>query len=492
MTHMTSPVVAPGVAPAAAPPAGTIRTPNARLRTSREERGWSQERLATELRRFAVAHEGREAGVTGNMICKWEKGDKKPSLRYQRLLRALFNRSSVELGFVDDAASMASMANMASGGMSAPSSGTSHVMDAGTIPGADGGAELVLRAAGAADGSPIPVERRGFLRLVAAAGGVAVVPATTTGEPWERLSSALRQQSPVTPALVDELARRTAGLYGLEERVPARSLMNRVTTHLDALSQLLESGARSPVRRELASTAGETAALAGWLAFDMNDMPTALSYYRVAVEAAREADDDGLWACVLGYESYQPGLVGRHDQACALLVEAQRRAARGGTVMTRAWLAAREAEEQAARGDGRAALAALDRAQDAFDRATPDDRVWTAFFDRGRLDGLKVTTFAKLRRPGAATAAAAEALRAAGPSATKKRSLLLSDVAEVHLQRREIDAACQHAADALAIVAQTDFSLGLARVRKLREHLAPWANTQPVRDLDEQIRALAP
>jgi hypothetical protein len=488
MTRMTSPVVAPGVTPAAAVPAGTIRTPNARLRTSREERGWSQERLATELRRFAVAHEGREAGVTGNMICKWEKGDKKPSLRYQRLLRALFNRSSVELGFVDDAANVA---NVQPGGMNPSPSGMSHVMDAGAISGSDVGAELVLRTPGAADGPSIPVERRGFLRLVAAAGGVAVVPATPTGEPWERLSSALRQQSPVTPALVDELARRTAGLYGLEERVPARSLMNRVTTHLDALSQLLESGTRSPVRRGLASTAGETAALAGWLAFDMNDIPTALSYYRVAVEAAREADDDGLWACVLGYESYQPGLAGRHDQACALLVEAQRRAARGGTVMTRAWLAAREAEEQAARGDGRAALAALDRAQDAFDRATPDDRVWTAFFDRGRLDGLKVTTFAKLRRPGAASAAAAEALGAAGPSATKKRSLLLSDVAEVHLQRREIDAACQHAADALAIVAQTDFSLGLARVRKLREHLAPWANTQPVRDLDEQIRALA-
>jgi hypothetical protein len=245
------------------------------------------------------------------------------------------------------------------------------------------------------------------------------------------------------------------------------------------------------VRRELASAAGETAALAGWLAFDMNDTPAALSYYRVAIEAAREADDDGLWACVLGYESYQPGMAGRHDQAISLLVEAQRRAARGGTVMTRAWLAAREAEEQAARGDGRAALAALERAQDAFERGTLDgDRVWTAFFDRGRLDGLKVTTFARLRRPGAAYAAATEALRAAGPSATKKRSLLLSDVAEVHLMRREIDAACQLAADALAIVAQTDFSLGLVRTRKVRELLSPWANTQSVRDLDEQIRAL--
>jgi transcriptional regulator with XRE-family HTH domain len=457
-----------------------------RLRLCREERGWSQERLASELRRFAVVHEGREAGVTGNMICKWEKGDKKPSLRYQRLLRALFRRSSVDLGFVDDANATASV--------NPNSSGISQSVNVTSLSASETGAELVLRTAGAdsSNSSIIPVERRGFLRLVAAAGGVAVVPAVTSGEPWERLSAALRQQTPVTPSLVDELAKHTAGLYGLEERVPARALMARVTSHLDTISQLLESGGRSPVRRGLASAAGETAALAGWLAFDMNDVPASLAYYRVAVEAAREAEDDGLWACVLGYESYQPGMNGRHDQACALLAEAQRRAARGGTVMTRAWLAAREAEEQAARGEGRAALAALDRAQDAFERAEVDgDRVWTQFFDRGRLDGLKVTTYTRLRRPSAAYAAATEALRVAGPGSTKKRSLLLSDVAEVHIQRREIDAACQRTADAIAVVAQTDFSIGMARVRRVRELLSPWGNTQLVRDLDEQIRALA-
>jgi hypothetical protein len=331
--------------------------------------------------------------------------------------------------------------------------------------------------------------------MVAAAGGVAVVPVSAAGTdpaPWEQLSAALRQRNSVTPEVAAELSRCTAGLYGLEERVPARVLMDRVTGHLGALSKLLASTTRSPLRRQLATTAGETAALAGWLAFDMRDGPSAAAYYRVAIEAAREADDNALHACVLGYQSYQPGMAGRHDEACTLLTEAQRLASRGSTVMTRAWLAGREAEEQASRGDGRAALAALDRAQDAFSRADVDgERVWTQFFDRGRLDGLRVTTYTKLRRPGAAYAAATEALRTAGPSATKKRSLLLGDVAEVHIQRREIEAACQLAADALAIVAQTDFSLGLARIRGVREHLNLWQSSQPVRDLDEQLRALA-
>jgi transcriptional regulator with XRE-family HTH domain len=469
------------------------RTPNARLRLSREERGWSQERLATEIRRFSVIHEGREAGVTGNMICKWEKGDKKPSLRYQRLLRALFGRSSVELGFVDDEAlPPGNPAMRPEMGRGISSAGAPGACPAGREA-APGGALVLRTEADVIDTNGIPVERRDVLRLLAAAGGVAVVPMAAAPDcpPWERLSAALRRRATATPELAEELGQRTAGLYGLEERVPARVLMQRVTEHLGRVTQLLESTNRSSVRRSLTTTAGETAALAGWLAFDMNDLPATVAYYRVAIEAARDADDHGLWACVLGYESYQTASQGRHDQACALLGEAQRRAAGGSTVMTRAWLAAREAEEQAARGEGRAALAALDRAQDAFERSESDDgRVWTQFFDRGRLDGLKVTTYTRLRRPAAAYAAATEALRAAGPGATKKRSLLMSDIAEVHIQRREIEAACHFAAESLAIVTQTDFSLGLARVRRTREHLRPWQHTAAVRDLDDQLRAL--
>ncbi|MDT3445312.1 MULTISPECIES: helix-turn-helix transcriptional regulator [unclassified Pseudofrankia] len=477
------------------------RTPNGRLRTCREEKGWSQERLAVELRRFAVLHEGREAGVTGNMICKWEKGDKKPSLRYQRLLRALFHRSSAELGFIDDDPST----GVSAPGMTAGILGIADVVDPHVVSTmatnssrnhVDPTSPIVLRADEDVHG--IPVERRGFLRMMAA-GGVAVVPigaaVATAGAadeaPWDRLSAALSQRSPVTPELAHQLSQHTAGLFGLEERVPARTLLGRVTGHLSTLTQLLESTTRSPIRRELASTAGETAALAGWLAFDMNDSASALAYYRVAIEAAREADDPALWACVLGYESYQPGAAGRHDQACALLAEAQRRIGRGANPLTRSWLAAREAEEQAARGDGRAAAAAVDRAQEAFAKADTPDRVWTGFFDRGRLDGLRVTTMMRLRRPTAAYAAASDALRAAGPAATKKRSLLLADIAEVHLQRRDIDSSCRFAADALAIVAQTDFSLGLGRVQRVRQRLAPWQSTVAVRDLDEQLRALA-
>jgi hypothetical protein len=222
----------------------------------------------------------------------------------------------------------------------------------------------------------------------------------------------------------------------------------------------------------------------------MRDHAVARSYYRAAVDAAAEADDNALWGCVLGYQSYLPAPKGKPSEPCVLLQEAQRRAAGNGTVLSRAWLAGREAEEQATRGDANAALRALGRAQAAFEHGDHDaDRVWAQFFDRGRLDSLKVATYVRLRRPGAAMAAADEALASLGPVRSKKRALVLSEVAAAHVQQRDLGEACRLATDALVIVTDTEFTLGLQRITQVRRAMEPWRAAQPVRDLDEQLRA---
>jgi hypothetical protein len=139
-------------------------------------------------------------------------------------------------------------------------------------------------------------------------------------------------------------------------------------------------------------------------------------------------------------------------------------------------------------GAARAARAALARADTAFGRAEPGaDPSWIGFFDRARLDGMKVSSLMRIE-PQAAQALSREALASLQPSMTKKRSIILADLASALAQQGEVEEACRLAGLALAIVEQTQSAVGLQRIRDLRTRLDPWRDTRPVRQLDEQLR----
>src|SRR6266511_3940897 len=75
--------------------------PNTSLRQQRLQRSWTLDRVAAELDRLC-AREGHHAGVTGNMVGKWERGLKRPSLFYREKLCALCGATAESLGFLDD------------------------------------------------------------------------------------------------------------------------------------------------------------------------------------------------------------------------------------------------------------------------------------------------------------------------------------------------------------------------------------------------------
>src|SRR5439155_17180673 len=116
------------------------------------------------------------------------------------------------------------------------------------------------------------------------------------------------------------------------------------------------------------------------------------------------------------------------------------RVSRGEHAATRSWLAGREAEESAAAGDADASLRALDRSENAFAGASPDqERVWTKFFDRPRLDSLAIATHVRLGQAGPAQAAADVVLAALPADELKKRTIILADVASAHAQQGNPD-----------------------------------------------------
>jgi transcriptional regulator with XRE-family HTH domain len=106
--------------------------------------------------------------------------------------------------------------------------------------------------------------------------GSAAIGVSAAAEPWGRLAFALSKGSLIdTPAAV-ALINRAADLHLQELNLSARRLQSTVESHLDAITAALPHAGEH--ERALTVAAGETAALAGWVAWDLGEHAKAGSY----------------------------------------------------------------------------------------------------------------------------------------------------------------------------------------------------------------------
>ena len=319
------------------------------------------------------------------------------------------------------------------------------------------------------------VDRRTFL-------GAAAIAAGAAAEPWGRLAAVLGG-GPVDSATVEALQETTAGMFESEEHVPARLMIARLTSHLDTLTALLPNAGR--YQAALAIAAGETAALAGWMSFDLGDMEKSRRYYGVALQAGRFAGHGAVSALTLGYGSYSTSAVRARD----MLTEAQRDVRGPGYATAQAWLSAREAEEAAKLGDHEGAVRALERARTAFDYADPvAEQAWVAFFRRARLGSMAISTYATLGHPELGSAIA-EALADLGQDDAKIRCSVLGDAALGCAAAGDVDQAVAIGARALDATVQDDTTMGRTRLAALAKQLPDAAEAIELR---ERIRAIVP
>jgi tetratricopeptide (TPR) repeat protein len=410
------------------------------LQQQRHERDWSWRRLARELRQRADKrgwHLPSDEDLI-RMMRRWERGEHKPGDRYRELLAEVY----------------------------------------------DGSAPQELQPESILD----DMQRRPFLQGLSAFIGLAAASAFI--EPWERLSRALRQPSRVDRATVSSLESLTVMLESRESQESPRALLGPVEGHLGNVATLLTGS--PPLRPQLCSIAGETAALAGWLAFDIENRPAAAGYFRVGLEAAKEADDRALGAYLIGSSCVQPAY---RERPYARLRRLEGRTfgftRSDASPSTRAWLATLEAEAHALAGDTSRCLRVFDEAEAAMSRAGGEDelrRPRVAFFDPDRLAGERGVALARLGQPEAAQEVLRPALASLDPSVVKTRPRLLAALATAHVQQRDVDRACELGAEALGIAAQQEVQTNLQDVRKLRLELEPWRNTQAVKDFDERLR----
>lgn len=352
--------------------------------------------------------------------------------------------------------------------------------------------DVVLGRVPIPDGLPRPVKRREFVqRAVIGAASAALLPAANPldPEPWERLARVLGRGAGTDQVTVDHMERATTALETLQYQIGPAALIGPVRGHLDEVCRLLEGPLPARLRRQLLSIAGETAATAGWLMWDLERLDDMGAYWRVAIEAAEECGDRALSAFVLTSASFQPSYRENPVERIRRLAGLERHA----TPRTRAWILAATAEAYALAGDDRACLVALDRADSVMARLG-DDRTTRRPrydpFDATRMLGERGSALVKLGRGREARDILETAL---GGLASQPRMLnsVRASYARALAQQGEVEGATRAAAEALDGAAAMGTSPTLGALRKVVRDLEPWADSPDVKRLDERLRAAA-
>lgn len=315
------------------------------------------------------------------------------------------------------------------------------------------------------------MDRRTVLQLAASVTGGAVAFGLT--EPTERLGRALTGTQRIDPHAVEHLEARTNGFHWLEGHLPARDVYRGVMTHLNEISTLLESGPPEHLRHRLAVTAGESAVLAVWLAWELGDQTQVAGLSRLAGVAATQGDDPAIRACTLGYGSYMTVGEHRHLKARAMLVEAVDALPDGEENATRAWLLGRQAEESAIIGDASAAHALTARASDLFAATDMRARPWTRFLDRTRFGSMALSVYSRLGDVERAEQSAREvAASAAGLGEHKKLAVVGAEVALAYVRLGDVASGVQQARTSLAVTRALNAPLGWGRLDEVSKALS--------------------
>ncbi|WNZ14951.1 helix-turn-helix transcriptional regulator [Streptomyces sp. 11x1] len=296
--------------------------------------------------------------------------------------------------------------------------------------------------------------------------GGAVVGAAAAAEPWERLAHALTKGRKIDSEGAASLVDRAGALHVREGNLTALQLQNEVEGHLDAITAALPRAGEH--ERVLTVAAGETAALAGWVAWDLGDDERARSYYEVTMDCAKAAGHPPLWALARAYASYGPA---SPEKAAKVLAEAAQHVRGPGNAAAAAWIYGRLAEEAANAGDEANALRALDRARFAYDFADhTSEQAWVRFMTPYRMDSLALSVYGLLGRQ-ELTETADHAVGRLGRELPEAGVVVLGDLATALLRGGDIDQGVYVSRQFAAATEVRPTTMGRARAQAVASQL---------------------
>ncbi|KAK1180693.1 helix-turn-helix transcriptional regulator [Streptomyces sp. NBS 14/10] len=334
-------------------------------------------------------------------------------------------------------------------------------------------------AAHAAENGQHDVHRRNFLAGTAA---IAAAPAL-----------AVLHAQPADARQAATLRVATTAFRRLDAATSSRHLSEPVLAHL-RLTQTVTAEAESPEQRAcLAAVGSEAASLAGWLAWDMNDIGSARTWYGTAIKAARASGDRLLTAYQLGSLAGFEADAGNAAQGLALVHRARHQLGADAPAIASAWLGTVEALAHAVAGDRVTADAVLEQAA-RHTEAVPDEQPppwpWVFSFTPSKVAAARLTCGARLGIPEWVSASQDAATAALASGHEKQRALLALDLAAAHMAEGRLDGAFALAARALEMGVRYRSGRVIERARSLRRGYTSPTPPRVVRDFDERLHGI--
>jgi transcriptional regulator with XRE-family HTH domain len=436
-----------------------------RLRELRCEAGWTQQQLAEKLAYFAWTRSHQRVAVNADMVAKWERGVKGISPRYRALLCQLFGVTAEQLGIAPTASAAPSRR------VRDPESLVSMLDDAASLLDQLGAAGTALAPQILSAWKDTITSRRTMLGLLDPsatdpAGHAHAVTATITD--------------------LEQLAERYLALQATAD--PA-ALLTPVAAHIRMVTTTLGRERAAALRRRLLRNLVTVATLAGRLAYeDLGDAASGRSYYSMALDSAREADDHHAAAIVLAYIAQLTHAEGMTAAALDHLVTSLTHAEHAPTLTP--WLASIQATIHADSGDHTAATDALHRAESVTHQPATRSHL---LFDYGPAHLAAVSGHVHLQAGDhtAARLALAAALDQLPPTAHRARVVALTDLATAELRAGHLLDACYYATTAADLLHRTPYATGAAHLRAFRAAAARPIDARTLRVLDDHLAHLA-
>ncbi|MDX2972358.1 helix-turn-helix domain-containing protein [Kribbella solani] len=327
------------------------------------------------------------------------------------------------------------------------------------------------------------VHRRQFIKS-AGVGLTAVGASLLAGSP----PSLNRRVSRVRPDASTEIREMTQVFRRLDNRYGGGHSRSVVSSYLNStVTPLLQESTTGRSRSDLFAAAAELHHLAGWMAYDTGHNADGHMHLRQALRLCHEADDERLASEMLAGMSHQAAFHGAPDSAVDLALAAQHSAKRSGSKLLQAEAAVMEAHGLALQDDKSGCLAALSRAEDAFNKSDAEQRPhWLAYFDHAYLAAKFAHAFRDLGLAGDAEPFARRSLEMT-EGYERGRLFNTALLATILADQRRLEESCALGMEATTLASSVRSMRGTSYLQDLGAHLAPYQNVNRVNALFESM-----